>query len=509
MSETRPLRYIVTHPDHLDDHVAARILKKEWRRLGFHLVDGMEPEILFMTEKQSREFQLENYGVVIVGQTDVEFNDHGDKAGTSATQLIFDAIGGAEAIPELAEIIDEVTRLDTQPGTSPLSFAEIIKSLNRSGVDPYKMSDFVGMILGALVSAKRGFAEDYQPRYRREVGESNEWSSDYESGDNTIPLHFFVVCPDNLDDLATLWLLMKEGSRRGFRLVDCQRPEICFMNPSDAKAFAADFRGVVPIGMGGGQFDNNSAGTDMSAVKLAAEYLGIAKLPEFRRLVELITRCNALPESDLFHLDNVVASLCQANMDPFLVFELVRESLDALYTDAMEFNYGCPKEFKRTGRVEEIDGLRAAFVTSDLESMHKWIRARRQANLIVVRRYSGHVSIFSDGSSRAGRVLENILSRLQEVELLQRHVQDKHRSKLNEELMLLIAARNGGYIPGARCWYFLQAEGEVKMILNGSSSHPDIEPTELSNDAVYRAVRLSVKFSAVQTSQPKAASAAE
>ncbi|MFH1089116.1 MAG: hypothetical protein V1716_01680 [Candidatus Uhrbacteria bacterium] len=307
-------------------------------------------------------------------------------------------------------------------------------------------------------------------------------------------LNHIVTHPNpHLDELATIWEIEKFGTR-GFRING--RPGIHYMSWSEARTFVLENEGTIILGMGGGEFDDHGRSEVTCTAKLMAKYLGVNRLPELRAILKRVLDSDTLEGEDAFNLPRLIKSQNRHGVPPDQIYKWVADVLDSLFEDGRDFHLGCPKDFSDSGRIMKIAGLDVGFVTSGFECMPAWLRETKGANICVVRRSSGRCSIFCDGSENSRKVITAIALGLLGAEQELLCVQDKRRDREARELETMITVGTDGYIPGAEHWFFFRRGG---MILNGSESHPDAEPTLLNKAQIRDVVTAAIQA----ISQPK------
>lgn len=193
---------------------------------------------------------------------------------------------------------------------------------------------------------------------------------------------------------------------------------------------------------------------------------------ELPRLVEVMNSHGTRPASD--------------------IIAMVEAILDARVRRSYDFLVTCPQE-ERAGNVQvlEVAGYKVGFASSDSRSMGSYLRAAKKCDVIVLRKSTGNVNIFSGDGGKA--LMPSVVGEILRAELkLQGHsLREPHWVECTEGLSSLVASGQGRDLPGLPHWYYHLEAGALH---NGTSTHPDTVPTALDLQGLARAVMEGVRL---------------
>ena len=176
------------------------------------------------------------------------------------------------------------------------------------------------------------------------------------------------------------------------------------------------------------------------------------------------------------------------------IFPIIRSSVKHIYPlkQGDEFHRVCPKEFEAHGKMVKMGDLRVAFVRTDLESMHKWLRAMRQADIIVQRHSDGHMNIFSGpkGKPFIPEIAFYVGCRENDIMHSRPPNDGDAMSATFATLCKIVREEVDVELTGqAKHWYFHAKAGALH---NGSSTHTDKPATTLTLEELEELVRSAV-----------------
>ncbi len=303
----------------------------------------------------------------------------------------------------------------------------------------------------------------------------------------------------HLDELAALWLVLRFG-------------KLCFPGAAQASlhfwtsgAMAADWQPEptdLLIGVGNSPYNEHPdlmAGRRRKrgecATTLIAQAMGIAGEPELAPILAYAADTDAAPERDTFGLASVVKDLNERFADdPRQVIDIVFKILDAKFYAQRQF-HSCAAEFaklQQEGKATVVETerggrhLRIVAAQTGNPKFQSWARWPKGlgAAVVIQQQPSGNVQIVKQDRLVPVATMERIAVslRLAEAEVAGiRHGPE----------VLFMVAQEGMWEDG-RWFVFKAANGggveEVKMILNGSHSHPDVPPTLLPLAMILRIV---------------------
>lgn len=306
------------------------------------------------------------------------------------------------------------------------------------------------------------------------------------------PLKYIVThLRPHLDELVAIALINLYGQRRWWWPLSAP-PDVRF-EPSyeSALAFFAKEKisldRVAFIGIGHDEFDEHKVEgrlPDTCSADLVARALGINRWQNVKKILREVRLSDTEAGQGMLGLGNVLKviqayrkvdseSLC-------LCMNFVHATVEALLKQGDEFHRECRMEFESNGKMIIVKGVRIALVRTDLETMHKWLRSMRQADIVIQRHVDGHVNIFSGDKGRA--LMPEIAFRIGCRENLMTHsVPPSEGSAMQSTYTALCEIRTLGKdveLTGmARHWYYHAKAGALH---NGSSTHTDKPATTLT-----------------------------
>ncbi|MEK7570141.1 MAG: hypothetical protein AAB515_01715 [Patescibacteria group bacterium] len=272
-----------------------------------------------------------------------------------------------------------------------------------------------------------------------------------------------------MDEIAALWLAMR------------------FATPDWVARYCPE--SVLQLGVGGGAFDehpttDNPAKAEDCCTTLMARSLGLSDQPELVQLQKFIFNVDVKGNGSPFDLYNLVKQLNEAHPnDPQKVIDWAFLALDAKHAEQLDFVES--QEAVRMARVITAqnhtgDQYSILIVESDHGSV---VRAashmlQRDWVALVQRRSNGHTMVFTN--KRMPVVLSEVAKHIRIAELGARGrtepipAQDFYKEGFMRD------------IP-----WFYNPRGE--MLLNGSNTTPNVEPSKLTADQVAACVRVGIE----------------
>ncbi len=291
----------------------------------------------------------------------------------------------------------------------------------------------------------------------------------------------------HLDEIAAIWLLINFGAKQFPGIKDAQI-EIWSDDDMECSAEEYEKEGTLLIGIGGGRFDEHPYNGDPKnkecAATLVAKELGVNKMPELSQLLTFVRKNDTQGGAQPFDLASMVKSVHQQHPnDPLKVFNWAFAALDAKYTEQKKF-WSCKTELKKA-RVKKIKGPKGSTLTlvvaeSDNTNLQQFARSNHgvNADIVIQKNSSGNVQIFSNQRSR--------LDLCEVVKMLRLEEQKAKGKVLVTDWTILETA---GKLPEIQEWYYHEP---AQMVLNGSLSLPDVEPTKLSLDKITDIVKTAM-----------------
>ncbi len=305
----------------------------------------------------------------------------------------------------------------------------------------------------------------------------------------------------HIDEIGS-WLLLKLFGKDIFPGIDTARlvqwggspQEFGYQTINDMTA-----DGYLPIGIWGGMTDEHPTISrprkkKASSFSLTVELLGLEGEPWLSRIEEAITHEDRKGGGGLLHLATIVKKMhAQFPSDPDTVFNFGEEALLAIMMDQMKFFHETAKEFnvlsndKNSSRSEVVTGhlgypLHILMLQTDNEQMPSfasWTKGGG-ADIFIMVRSTGNVAIFCHkgltvGTGQMTRMLRLEEARIQNIDLGNISVEETMRE---------------GEMRGIPEWNHFSEGG---MIFNGSLTHPDVPPTQMSPHHIYEIVKTHVR----------------
>jgi hypothetical protein len=329
-----------------------------------------------------------------------------------------------------------------------------------------------------------------------------------------IPIHTVAMYPrPHPDNIVALWLLQEFG-REQFPGVE--RAKLQFWNqvPANKNAEEWERQGILLIDLGGGKFDHHhdqfSNDKKTCATTLVAGYLGIADLPELKKLLEYVRRDDlegrGIVSKDIidraFGLSAIVMNLNRDYPDhPAYVIDVVQRIVAAHYHEEYRRKVIMPKEWKELqaqGKTTRFDvsiagsntTLQVVMVETDSKAMVGFLRAVGdvKADVVVQRQSSGHTNIVSRQTPPRLR-LEKAVAAVRRAEAEKKGVT---LSLPNEEW------QKPRRLAGIEEWYFDTAANTIQ---NGGADTTNITPTRLGLAEIANILRQTLTDSVPPTPQ--------
>lgn len=328
----------------------------------------------------------------------------------------------------------------------------------------------------------------------------------------------------HLDEIAAIWLLRKFGKERYPGINDAN---ITIWNygggaPDDQSAEEWEERGVLAVGVGLGKYDEHALEGNKTecAASLVAKDLGVVDDPALREILAFVTRADLTGGNRLWDmlkklkkllqggmsdamrlvLRQAAGAVGQANIDsgnvkwalpqlvkdlnilwpdePERVIEWACVALEARYQQQLRFvqaEEAYPNVSSETVVQGRAGDVRVVSVISDSDQM-KAVALKRGADVIVQRVARGNVQVFTRRNSDLN--VDDLARAIRfEEQYVRGVVVTTDFEALAEE----------GVVPGAECWYYHPEGG---MLLNGSLSHENMEPTQVSLERIVELVVL-------------------
>lgn len=307
------------------------------------------------------------------------------------------------------------------------------------------------------------------------------------------PLKYIVThLRPHLDELAAIALINLYGQRKWWWPLSAP-PDVRF-EPSyeSALAFFAEEKipldRVVFVGIGHDEFDEHKVEgrlPDTCSADLVARALGINRWRNVKKLLREVRLSDITATQGMLGLGNVlkvIQAYRKVDSESLgLCLDFVHATVEALLKQGDEFHRECQMEFESNGKMIVVNGVRIALVQTELETMHKWLRSMRQADITIQCHADGHANIFSGQKCRA--LMPEIAFRIGCRENLMMYSvrpneDDAAAYATYNALCEIRALGKDVELTGlARHWYYHAKAGALH---NGSSTHTDKPATTLT-----------------------------
>ncbi len=315
-----------------------------------------------------------------------------------------------------------------------------------------------------------------------------------------LPIKTIMLFPKIQPDTACAVFLLRQYGERLFP--GAGRADIQFTTAVPAGKTAEDFEreGTLLIDLGKSRFDHHTdvhGRRDQCASGLIAEYLGIAKRPELRKLLNYVRRddlegkgtLSTDPLDRAFGLSGIIMNMNRVHADhPKVVLEFVISVFAAHVFEEYRRQVEMPAEWrdlKASGKGTEKmitarDGrsLRLIAVESDNISLPGFLRAFIKADIVIQRGSSGHTNIITRQESRLD--LKELVAAIR---------QEEARRK---DLTLAVDAetlRKPNHLAGVEEWFFDTA---ATTLQNGGVKPDGVTATRIDLPTIARLAEASL-----------------
>lgn len=257
------------------------------------------------------------------------------------------------------------------------------------------------------------------------------------------------------------------------------------------KTFEENLRDMILcIGVGGGPLDEHATITDRRkrnkcAAILAADYIGVGALPELQKILHWTCHSDLNYDDNPFVLANQVKEMHREG-DPFeVIFEMARNNIESILNRQQRFFTLTKSEYsqKASNFSIEIDQRPYQVVSIESDDPHVSQFARSKfgchAAITIQKNSKGSVQIIGNKFYK-NMPFENIVA---VIRITEASLAKKSLSKEWEELV------RESKIQAVDNWHFAC---EHPALLNGSESHPDVPPTQLSLAQLRAIVRIAL-----------------
>lgn len=261
--------------------------------------------------------------------------------------------------------------------------------------------------------------------------------------------------------------------------------------PDGRSAALWEAEGTLAIGTGRGRFDEHATETEgrkegESSLSLIAKALGIDDEPWLEKVLAVVTDEDLYASSGMLSIATILKMKhAQSPENAVENMEWAIEGVGAIIKNQMLFYKQTAAEWNTNAHVVYVTGphgvrLPIASIVSNNPQIAKYARSKHGGNVgvVIVKTSTGNVQILPNH--------EFNLNMSDTVSIIRYEEQRKRGRFLTTRWPDLVKE---GIVPGAECWYF-QRNGW--MILNGSLSNPNVEPTKLSLEEILEIVKIGV-----------------
>ncbi len=296
-------------------------------------------------------------------------------------------------------------------------------------------------------------------------------------------MKFLIIAVHNLchiDEIFAIWLLKRFGERKfpGIRTA-----KIIFEGTggeliNELSGDSLERIGTVCLGVGGGRFDEHPSLTSLGksgecTSSLVAKELEVDKDPAISRILEFVKNNDLHGGSQPFDLAALTKAVMLNNQDnQEMVINWAIIAIEAKYQEQLQF-LTSQEEFQQKAEIETISGpgekpLTLVVIRSDNPQANKVARFLCSAGVVIQQKSSGNIQIYSNKKHRPKITMSEVVALIR--------TEEQKRSgkirKLNPKQL-----RSEGKVEGSECWYYHKP---AEIILNGSFSAPNTQPTKLS-----------------------------
>lgn len=304
----------------------------------------------------------------------------------------------------------------------------------------------------------------------------------HKAGIKPVPINTIFIHPEpHVDEYVAVWLLQSLGGRHFSGIADAEvkfeRPdELVLAGRTPEQMEAA---GILMIGVGGGRFDEHAEGDadrdpGQSAASKVAEFLGCARNPVYKELIEYATADDNDGRRDPFGFSAGLMNM-HAAFPAELAWKWGMFYIDAHVQQKKAFFVEARNELQRAEVTEHrLDKTEIRIVSARSDARRLKARAfsrfEDRRNAVVVQRQStGHTQVFVNPHYHLD--LSRVVAEIRKAELIARG--GSPDSSVN-----YAAANTMEIVPA---WHYFR---EGNILFNGSLTDPNRSPSRLSLEEV-------------------------
>jgi len=294
----------------------------------------------------------------------------------------------------------------------------------------------------------------------------------------------------HLDEVVALWLLRQFGQEQ-FPGVDTA--SVTFdgnggkLADGVTEAELLD-QGILLLGIGRGTFDEHAASEAPEkqghcCATLMARYLEVEKDPAVKRILDSVLKADAKGGKDVLHLATLVGDMWDDGCQFDKVWEFVCEILERKLRAQDNFQAAGQAWLARDGHVCEIDSsdgkkLRVAFTRSEQESGFARWKEGGNCDIAINRDpVTACVTIFARSNDR----FPDLVAAVRACEASRAKESIPRWGELRYE-----------ELQGAAGRWFYPHSFKPAALFNGSTAHPDVTPTALTNEEILGCIKIAL-----------------
>jgi len=279
-----------------------------------------------------------------------------------------------------------------------------------------------------------------------------------------------IILPNkpHLDPIVAYYLLLRFG-KEAFPGIETAEFAVWTHadTPPREKFIEWEGQGTIGIDISGGLFDHHS-GEDCATIKVAT-YLGLIDKPELQNLFQYVQEDDSAGIHNKYgDLAYVIKCLYKAGWEIPAVMKFAFDTLDVLQKKETTWHVDMKAEYDAKAKMIRVQRgsmkLKIVIIESDAVDIANYARQRETAAVVVQRRSSGHVFIFTNKVFRVD--LQPIIAAIRQREI---ELSGGNAAKAN-------GLTKEGKHPLAEQWYYHPA---LNALLNGSDALLDTPATKI------------------------------
>ncbi|MBU1131676.1 hypothetical protein KKC32_00255 [Patescibacteria group bacterium] len=305
--------------------------------------------------------------------------------------------------------------------------------------------------------------------------------------------------------MATIWTLKIEGIEATIETHDAPHQDEIVAYWLVKQFGTAEFvekyakNGVIPVGIGGGDFDEHPANCEERkknecAATLVAKALGVDERPELQAILKATLQedTGKKRDSNPLAFSAVITAMNAEDPSGEMAVAWIFQALNAKYSHAKRFWGESLAEYEKSARIEELVGprgntLKMALIESDNLQLAPFSRSKPGGHcaVAVVKNSAGQVQILTNQYYRLK--VEDIVRVVRFMEMENKKFAPKLRQILGN-WKILSSAGTLSQIPE---WFY---DEQCQALYNGGPTHRDVPATSLTIKQICEAVRIGLNI---------------